>query len=140
MNDESDLSPIRRTAVYGLASTWLDWIVAKEPGHRLRHPTTPVGSACELFSHCFPGLSVDRDTMAVALFDLGYDLAWQGDLLRTNVSEQALFAVVRGMRCLDAGMTEGPPGQWTPNYTPPDAHWPERLARIDAEIAARRRH
>ena len=128
------VADVRRTAVFHFACMWLEPMAER----KTRTPRVDVESACIMLTACFPGVEISVDCMIVALDASGFTVEQRGHRLLTNLRDRTMFKAMRGMRCFDAGMTEGPPGHWTPNYTPPDARWTERLARIDAEIAARK--
>ena len=137
-----DLTLLRTTARYHVACLFLEKL-RRDSTRRvlLRRTATPVYEISTWLSF---GLElheradqIDDMTMAVALSDSGFDLKLtaRGDLL-TNCSAEAMHRYGRQMSNVDEPLIQTKAGTWEVEFPLPDRRWAERLARIDAEIAA----
>lgn len=109
----------RRPAAFHLICMWLEQL--ERP--KTRRVGTDVESAVTLFEACYPGVKVSLEAMIVALIDNGFTVKQtRTDRVMSNVSEHSLFKALRGLRALDSPMSQDAHGNWTRDYTPPDAH------------------
>ena len=130
MKHQTIVDTHRRPAAFHLICMWLEQL--ERP--KTRRVGTDVKSAITLFEACYPGVKVSLEAMVSALIENGFTVKQtRTDRVMTNVSEHSLFRAMRGLRALDSPMSQDAHGKWTRDYIPPDAHWPARLARIDAD-------
>ncbi|HEU4458119.1 MAG TPA: hypothetical protein VFR90_03260 [Methylibium sp.] len=135
----AELAPIRRSAVYHLVRLHLERLLTDGARLRTRRCSLNVGVAAHWVEAAHPGIEVDEGTAAVALADLGFDLHQRRDgRLFTNVRERPLHLAFREAIEADAPLV-CERGVWRREFPAFDARWPERLARIDAAVAAAQR-